>query len=410
MVDIGIVGAGISGLHLALRLQQLGVGTTLYAEQGPDQLRVSRPPNLVGRFEQTRARERALGVSRWDLPGSGLFCIHFTVQADPGLSFCGLLSRPFSAVDFRIYLPHLLEDYECRGGRVVLGSVDSRGVACLAERHDLMVVTAGGRSMAGLFERDPERSPYTAPQRQVCGGMFLGMAYTEPLGLAYHVIPGVGEIFNFPFYSFGGRITGMTFESVPGGPLEVLTQLPYDAGSDEFERTVLDLLARYAPSSRERIDERLFTLTRPIDWMRGTITPVVRRGWAALGEDRYAVAIGDAWVLNDPVAGQGANLGSSCAFVLAEAIVNAARFDEGFCHAVVERMWDIARPVTEWSNAFLQPPPPHAMRLLAAAATDQRVADKLIDNWNDPTAAWAAFASPAGAAAFLRCLGTPGSA
>ncbi|MGQ0775342.1 MAG: styrene monooxygenase/indole monooxygenase family protein [Pseudonocardiales bacterium] len=409
MVDIGIVGAGISGLHLALRLQQLGVDTTLYADQGPDQLRAGRPPNLVGRFEQTRARERMLGVSHWDFPGSGLSCMHFTVQADPGLSFGGWLSRPFSAVDFRIYLPQLLEDYEYRGGRVVLGPVDPRGVARLADKHDLMVVAAGGRSMAGLFERDPGRSPYTAPQRQLCGGIFLGMAYTEPLGLTFQLIPGVGEIFNFPFYSFGGRLTGMTFEAVPGGPLEILTQLPYGADSGEFERTVLDLLARFAPGIRERVDDRSFTLARPIDRMRGAITPVVRRGWAALDEGRYAVAVGDAWVLNDPIAGQGANLGSNCAFALAEAIVNATRFDEGFCRAVVEWMWGIARPVTEWSNAFLQPPPPHAMHLLAAAAADQRVADKLIDNWNDPTAAWAAFASPAGAATFLRCLRAPGA-
>ena len=38
MSEIGIIGAGISGLHLTLRLQQLGVPTVLYAEQGPDQI------------------------------------------------------------------------------------------------------------------------------------------------------------------------------------------------------------------------------------------------------------------------------------------------------------------------------------------------------------------------------------
>ncbi|MFI7227822.1 NAD(P)-binding protein [Nonomuraea angiospora] len=35
MAGIGIVGAGISGLTLALRLQQLGVEATLYSEQDP---------------------------------------------------------------------------------------------------------------------------------------------------------------------------------------------------------------------------------------------------------------------------------------------------------------------------------------------------------------------------------------
>ncbi|MFI9593042.1 hypothetical protein [Nonomuraea sp. NPDC052265] len=36
MTGIGIMGAGISGLTLALRLQQLGVATTLYSEGDAD--------------------------------------------------------------------------------------------------------------------------------------------------------------------------------------------------------------------------------------------------------------------------------------------------------------------------------------------------------------------------------------
>jgi hypothetical protein len=35
----------------------------------------------------------------------------------------------------------------------------------------------------------------------------------------------------------------------------------------------------------------------------------VRAGWAALPGGKYAMAMGDAWVVNDPVTGQGANLG-----------------------------------------------------------------------------------------------------
>ncbi|MGH3912466.1 MAG: styrene monooxygenase/indole monooxygenase family protein [Pseudonocardiaceae bacterium] len=405
MVNIGIVGAGISGLHLALRLQQLGVDTTLYAEKGPEEWGTSRLLNLVVRFEQTCSRERTLNVNSWDFPDLRLFCTRITRHDEPGESLCGALSQPASAVDFRLYLPRLVEEYQRRGGRVILRPVDAQGVTSLSGAHDLMVVAVGGHSMANLFERDPGRSPYTAPQRQLCVGLFLGMAYPEPLGVDIHLIPGVGEIFHFPFHSLAGRITGINFEAVPGGPMEMLAHLSYEADPPGFERSVLDLLARYAPRTREQVDDRSFSLARPIDLLQGAITPVVRRSWAALGEDRYVIAMGDAWVLNDPILGQGGNLGSNCAFALAEAIVNAKRFDENFCHSVEERMWGIARPVTEWSNISLQPLPPHVRQLLTSASADQRVADALVDKWNDPVSGWATFGSPAGTATFLRCFG-----
>lgn len=124
MAGIGIVGTGISGLHLALRLQQLDVESTLYAERVPEP-RVSRLANIVVRFEQTCARERALRVNHREFTDFGLSYVHLSQHGDPSLSFCGALSRPASSVDFRVYLPQLLEDYEHRGGRVVPTTVDA---------------------------------------------------------------------------------------------------------------------------------------------------------------------------------------------------------------------------------------------------------------------------------------------
>jgi 2-polyprenyl-6-methoxyphenol hydroxylase-like FAD-dependent oxidoreductase len=111
--------------------------------------------------------------------------------------------------------------------------------------------------------------------------------------------------------------------------------------------------------------------------------------------------VGDAWVVNDPVTGQGANLGSHSAFVLADEIIAGPPYDEAFCRRAEARMWEFAQPVTEWTNAFLQPPPPHALAVLGAASRDQRVADAFVDNFNDPVAQWAALRTPEGAAAWL---------
>lgn len=94
MPDIGIVGAGISGLHLALRLQQAGVTTTLYAERGPEGMAAGPPPNLAVRFEHTRARERELGVAPWDSPEYSMSGATFSAHGEPSLRFWGRMSQP----------------------------------------------------------------------------------------------------------------------------------------------------------------------------------------------------------------------------------------------------------------------------------------------------------------------------
>jgi hypothetical protein len=407
MADIGIVGTGISGLTLALHLQLHGVETTIYTDRTPEQHRAGRLPNLVTRFAPTRDRERKLGVDHWDFPGFGIFALHLSVLGDPPLGFRGDLQRPASAVDFRIYLARLLEDYEDRGGRVVIGSIGPEDVARHSPRHDLMVVASGRDTPGQLFPRDPARSPYTEPQRILCGGLYRGIAYTDPLGVIYNIAPGAGEIFQCPFFSFDGPVTGMLFEAVPGGPLEVMGRTRCEEDPKAFHATALRLLEQHAPPLRDRVDAAAFRLTRPADLIQGAITPTVRRAWAPLPDGRYAMAVGDAWIVNDPVTGQGANLGSHSAWVLAEAILDDTVYDEQFCRAAEQRMWTMAESVTNFTNAFLQPPPDHLVGLLVAATQDQEVADALAEGFADPTAMWRAVASPERTAALLAGVRRP---
>ena len=167
---------------------------------------------------------------------------------------------------------------------------------------------------------------------------------------------------------------------------------------------MLAALTEHAPPLRERIDEREFDLARPTDLIQGGITPTVRTGWTALPDNTFAIALGDAWVINDPIAGQGASLGSYGAIVLADAITAGPPYDDDFCRRTEKLLWELAGPVTEWSNAFLRPPPPYAVELLVAANEDARVADAFVNNFNDPVAMWGALGSPEGAAAWLRSV------
>jgi 2-polyprenyl-6-methoxyphenol hydroxylase-like FAD-dependent oxidoreductase len=120
-----------------------------------------------------------------------------------------------------------------------------------------------------------------------------------------------------------------------------------------------------------------------------------------LDNGTYAIAIGEAWVINDPLTGQGANLGSACAFLLADAIRSGPPFDEHFCRTAEATIWAAARSVTEWTKLSVQPPPPHVIDLLEIAATDERVAHAFLNNFNDPTAMWDSVATPEHVTAFL---------
>jgi 2-polyprenyl-6-methoxyphenol hydroxylase-like FAD-dependent oxidoreductase len=306
----------------------------------------------------------------------------------------------------RVYQPHLLGAFAGRGGEVVVGEARPDE---LARRHDLVVVANGSRSSAGLFPVDPARSPYTAPQRILCSGFYYGIREESPHTLDLHFVPGVGEILRLPFLSRLGPASVLAFEAVPGGPLEAVSHLDADANPAAFHREVLRLVAEHAPSLRERIDTAEFGLIAPGEVAQGAITPVVRRGWADLGGGKAALAIGDAWIVNDPLSAQGANLGSHTAFALADLVAAAGPpYDAEFCRTASERLWEHARVVVEWSNAFLAPPPPHVAALFGRAAADRRVADAFVGNFNDPAAMWAALSSPEGADAFVeRCLAGP---
>lgn len=382
MGGIGIVGTGISGLQLALYLQSAGVDTTIYSPQSLAEHRTGRLPNCVVRWGPTIERERQLGVFHWE--SNALVAMSVRVAGDPPLAFCGHLSHPANTTDFRLYLPGLLDDYERRGGRVVVGAVDPADLVGLAPRHELIVVAAGRDGFGGVFPRDPARSPHQSPPRHVTAGLYQGVAWPEPVAIDFTVVPGGGEIVRAPFYSFDGPITALFVNAVPDGPLDRLSRLRYEQDPAAFEAALLALLETFAPSIRLGVDPAAFRLNRPDDLLQGRLIPVVRQAWAPLGEGRHAVAIGDAWILNDPVAAQGANLGSRCAFLLGEAITAGGPFDAAFCRRIEDALWRVAEAPTTLSNALLEPPSQQVVDVLLRASRDQATADRLVSGFGDP--------------------------
>jgi len=382
MGGIGIVGTGISGLQLALYLQGEGVDTTVYSPRSLAGHRTGRLPNCVVRWAPTIERERQLGVFHWERNAMAGMTIR--VAGDAPLVFHGSVSEPANTTDFRIYLPGLYEDYETRGGRVVVGPVEPGDLTRLAARHDLLVVAAGRDGFGGVFPGDPVRSVHRAPPRYIAAGLYEGVTRPEPAGIDFTVVPGGGEILQIPFHSFDGPVTALAVNAVPGGPLDQLSALRYEDDPARFEATLLALLETFAPSVRERVHRAAFRLTRPDDLLQGRLLPVVRRAWAPLDGGAHAVAIGDAWILNDPVAAQGANLGSRCAFVLGEAITGGGPYDEPFCRRMDAALWAAASAPTALSNALLEPPTEAVVDVLFRACGDPATADRFVSGFGDP--------------------------
>ncbi len=404
MTSIGIVGTGISGLNLALGLQQAGVETTVYAEQAPDDMRRGRLENTAMRFGTTVARERALGVDHW--PDAGrVDAWRFEVAGTP-VAFTGAMGDAVSVVDFRIYLPRLLEDYAARGGNVVVGTPSPDDIAA-DESHDLMVVATGRASIDAFFPRDPSRSPHTVPQRRLCALLCHGIAPVQPARGSGTIVPGAGEIIEFPWLSPHGMVAGILVEAVPGGPFEAITRTARADDPAAFDALALALLQAHAPDVAARVDAAAFATTGPRDVLQGALTPTVRRPYCEVAPGRFVVAVGDAYVTNDPVCAQGANLGSATAALVTQAICRDVAFDEWFCRGLERDLWVLAEPATRFTNTMLAPPSPQLQAILGTATAVQPVADAFVGNFATPDAMWRAIATPERADAFLAAASSP---
>lgn len=401
---IGIVGAGIAGLHLGLLLQQESIEATIFTEHTSEQVRASRLANVVVRAAPTRERERQLGVAHWENVGNDLTHLALHIVGERPLAFSGAYDQSAMSVDMRIYCARLLEDFAQRGGEVRYGMVQTDDLPRLSAEYDLMVVATGRGALGTLFPRIADHSPYTAPQRLVVGGLFRGVAPATPRALDVTIVSGQGEILSFPVVSFEPGLTGIAFESIAGGAFESVARLRYADNPQLFEAQVIALLRTYAPAIHARIKPGTFALSRSLDLCHAAITPTVRAGYAKIDADKHVIALGDAHVVNDPIIGQGANTAVYAAWTLGEAIRETDTYDEAFCREVERRIWAFTGPVTAGTNTRLRPPAPHVLQVLQAAARDQTVADAYAWGFNHPNLFWAAMANPESAASFLTNL------
>jgi len=69
--------------------------------------------------------------------------------------------------------------------------------------------------------------------------------------------------------------------------------------------------------------------------------------------------------------------------------------------ATFERYWDYALHVTQWTSALLGPPPGHVLRILGGAQSNDPVAGRFVNGFDDPTDFQNWFMDPTRTAAYL---------
>jgi styrene monooxygenase len=392
---IAIVGAGAGGLHLGLYLRAHGIEATIHTDRRPEDYPGSRLLNTVAHHSVTLAREAELGVDHWPVERFGYFCHYHWFGGEQPLFFRGDFKSPSRAVDYRLYLPRLMQDFVERGGRIEYGDLVAEDVSRLAEAADLVVVCTGKGPLGRMFAHHPAHSPFDRPQRMLCVGLYHGVADEPTRGVTLSVSPGHGELVDIPTLTAGGMAHALLLENVPGGDLEPLARMRYDEDPRAFLDTLLAKLEKHHPTVHRRIDRAAFDLANgPQDLLQGGVTPTVRRSRVALGGGKFALALGDVQAVVDPLCGQGANIASYSAFVLGAEIVRQPVFDERFCETVDRLREDRVLGATRWTNLFLQPPSPELMQLIGAMSQDRALCDEFTDNFNRPEAQWDRLASP----------------
>jgi Styrene monooxygenase A putative substrate binding domain len=393
MRRILIVGAGQSGLQLGLSLLAEGYEVTIMSARTPDEIRTGWPTSTQGMFYQALETERAYGLNLWDGQTPDIDGIHLALSAPPGqlaLDVIAPLDHPAQSTDQRLKMATWLELFEERGGTVHFQGVttsDLDGLTTLG-RYDLTIVAAGKGELVSAFNRDAARSPYTAPQRGLAVAYVHGLdpdpAYPRP-NVGFNAVPGLGELFVIPALSINGPCDILFWETIPGGPLDLWTGATR-MDPDQHLKLTLELAGQYTPWVYERCSRVELSDARAT--LHGRYTPTVREPVAHLPGGGVIFGMADVVVANDPITGQGSNTAAKCAAAYLAAILARGEqpFDEAWMRDTFETFWNTtAQPVTDWTNAMLQPLPPHIQQVLGAASQNPTVARRFANGFSDPS-------------------------
>ena len=407
MRKILIVGAGQSGLQLALSLQAEGYDVTVMSARTPDEIRGGWPTSTQGMFWPALDREREYSLNLWDNVATPIEGISAALAPAPGvqaLSFYGPWDHPGQSVDQRVKMAAWLELFEERGGRTIYHSVMTSDLAGLAALYDLTIIAAGKGEIVELFDRDASRSKHTAPGRHLAAIYLNGVATPSDLPVSrvrVNLAPGEAEVFTIPAHSHAGPCDIVLVEAIPGGPWDIFADRP---APGEHLRRVKSLLLRYFPWEGELYADAVPTDQRAS--LVGAFTTTVRHPSAEVAPGSRVLGMADVVVLLDPIAGQGANNASHAAGIYLKSILERgdAPFDPEWMQRTFDAFWAQVADSVMWTEMMLEPLPEHVQQFLGAASQFPEVARAFARFFPYPSTLHDYLTDPAKTAAYLESV------
>jgi hypothetical protein len=170
MREIAIIGAGQSGLQLAIALKRKNFNVSVFSNRLPDQIRTGRILSSQGMFHTALTIERALGIDLWELKSpqntAMTFILADPITHSPIIQWQSLLP-PYQSIDQRIKIPEWMEIFQNDGGNLIIKDVDISDLYQISQSHDLTIVSAGKSEICQLFKINEQESPFKTPQRML---------------------------------------------------------------------------------------------------------------------------------------------------------------------------------------------------------------------------------------------------
>ncbi|MDR2790924.1 MAG: hypothetical protein LBB59_08140 [Campylobacteraceae bacterium] len=351
-----VIGAGIAGSSAALGLLDAGFEVTLYSDKSRKALRDDVPATGTAIYFGKPSQEADAQIIE-NLYGEESFTDGFSVRGynpdkTPLLSF-DVDFRYFraQAVDPRLRADDRIGRFIERGGTFITEEVNSDKLDIIAGKNDLTLVATGKGGLIDIFEIDKSRTVYSEPQRYLLTVNIAGLPYDSKafdyrskVGWKHNLFTSneeQGEIFvGGILHKDIGHSWSILGFATPKSDWRRRFEEADDAAS--ALRIFNEIFRDYFPEDAKEIAKFTLIESDPHSWLKGAVTPHVRKAVGFTKSGKPVAALGDSAIIFDPIAGQGAQNVS----IQAAALVKAAKEHKGAFDAEwITRQFD-----AHWAN------------------------------------------------------------
>jgi len=388
MRKVGIIGAGQSGLHLAIRLLKSGYDVTIISEHSAEDIFNGPPTGATYLFSDALQLEKELGLDLWHNTAchSTGFNINLgTPDGNYAFSINSSTSKPGVSIDQRMKFYEWIKLFKENSGKFIVSNTVPSDLLEYTKQFDLVVISCGKGPLAKLFTRDKAKSSRETPARKLLQlhiNDFKQPDTTKFTSITLDAVMGAGEIITAPFYQKDHiQCAFLLIESVPGGPMDIFDDIK--SGTAYLEK-VKEMIRELLPWRYEAFENA--EIIRDDAFLYGSFVPVVRKPVVQLNSNAAVFGIGDAVILNDPIVGQGGNNATKMADAYAKAIIahGDKPFNVDWMNKTFDDFWEYSKHVNRFCDIFLSPPAPHMLDILGAASQNAEIAFDFVNGFNHP--------------------------